>query len=223
MAYNFPYQTQEHSLNFGDVTVKIDCITNFDDLLNALIEKGEEHEDYKDERLPYWADLWHSAIAMAQYLVAEQLISPQMSVTEIGCGLGLPSIVAAKLGAIVRPTDYLQETLDFLEQNWKKNSEQAFQGDLLDWRKPDPSFQAELVLASDVAYEKRFFDELPHALSVLSKKGGRIIITEPNRAIAKPFIKQLKEIADYKLKQSSMKINWNDSDVIVNVLDIEVG
>lgn len=223
MAYNFPYQTQEHSLNFGDVTVKIDCITNFDDLLNALIEKGEEHEDYKDERLPYWADLWHSAIAMAQYLVAEQLISPQMSVTEIGCGLGLPSIVAAKLGAIVRPTDYLQETLDFLEQNWKKNSEQVFQGALLDWRKPDPSFQAELVLASDVAYEKRFFDELPHALSVLSKKGGRIIITEPNRAIAKPFIKQLKEMADYKLKQSSIKINWNDSDVIVNVLDIEVG
>lgn len=223
MAYNFPYQTQEHSLNFGDVTVKIDCITNFDDLLNALIEKGEEHEDYKDERLPYWADLWHSAIAMAQYLVAEKLISPQMSVTEIGCGLGLPSIVAAKLGAIVRPTDYLQETLDFLEQNWKKNSEQAFQGALLDWRKPDPSFQAELVLASDVAYEKRFFDELPHALSILSKKGGRIIITEPNRAIAKPFIKQLKEMANYKLKQSSIKINWNDSDVIVNVLDIEVG
>lgn len=221
MAYSFPYDTETHELQFGIITVDISCITNFDDLLNALISKGEDHEDYKDERLPYWADLWHSALALSQYLTENDIIKPCLNVTEIGCGLGVPGIVAAKLGGNVTLTDYMQETLDFLAINWKQNFDVPLQASLLDWRNPDPHFQADLLLASDVAYEKRAFDVLPKAIKILSKPGGRIILTEPQRKIAKPFLKTLETDINYSISKSVIEVKWNDFYKKINILDLK--
>lgn len=221
MAYSFPYDTETHQLQFGIIKVDISCITNFDDLLNALIDKGEDHEDYKDERLPYWADLWHSALALSQYLAENDIIKPYLNVTEIGCGLGVPGIVAAKLGGNVTLTDYMQETLDFLAINWEQNFDVPLQASLLDWRNPDSHFQADLLLASDVAYEKRAFDVLPKAIKTLSKPGGRIILTEPQREIAKPFLKILETDINYSISKSVIEVKWNDFYKKINILDLK--
>jgi len=221
VAYSFPYDTQLHQLQFGAIEIAVHCITNFDDLLNALIEKGEEHEDYKDERLPYWADLWHSALALAQYLAENEVIKPSMKVTEIGCGLGVPGMVAAKLGADVILTDYMQETLDFLEINWRQNFDSTLPSALLDWRKPPTHFQADLLLASDVAYEKRAFDVLPQAIKILSKPGGRIIITEPQRVMAQPFLDILEKDKAYSLSKSILEVKWNNFYKKINILDLK--
>ena len=91
---------------------------------------------------------------------------------------------------------------------------------LLDWREPDPTLRAELLLASDVAYEKRSFEYLFQTLKILSQPGGRIIITEPNREIAKSFIEALAADSNYQLQQFQEKIYWNDFYKPVNILDI---
>jgi len=36
--------------------------------IDSLIDKISEEEFRKDERLPYWAEIWHSAIALSQFL-----------------------------------------------------------------------------------------------------------------------------------------------------------
>jgi len=221
MSNAFPYNTETHLLRFGKLKVTINCITNFDDLLNALIEKGEDHLDFIDERLPYWADLWHASIALAQYLVAENAIQPNVVVTEIGCGLGLPGIVAAKLGANVTMTDYLPEALAFLADNWKQNLNSSLKTALLDWRNPDPKFKADLLLASDVVYEERAFDDLIPALKILSKPKGRIILTEPSRAMALPFLDRLDNDSDFQLIRTSINIKWDGFYKKVNVLDVQ--
>ena len=202
------------------MAVRITHITNVDDLLNALIAKGEDHVDFLDERLPYWADLWHSSLALGRYLVTANVVRPGMTTTEIGCGLGLPGIVAGLLGAEVTLTDYLPETLEFLSLNWNQNIAQPLRSQLLDWREPDPTLRAELLLASDVAYEKRSFEYLFQTLKILSQPGGRIIITEPNREIAKSFIEALAADSNYQLQQFQEKIYWNDFYKPVNILDI---
>jgi len=202
------------------LAVKLTHITNVDDLLNALIAKGEDHDDFMDERLPYWADLWHAALALGRYLVTAEVVQPGMTATEIGCGLGLPGIVAGLLGAEVTLTDYLPETLEFLALNWAQNLSQPLRCQLLDWRKPDPSLRAALLLASDVAYEKRSFEYLAQTIKTLSQPGGRIIITEPNREIGKSFIESLAADPHYQIKQIQENIYWNDFYKPVNIIDI---
>jgi predicted nicotinamide N-methyase len=57
----------------------------------------------RDEFLPYWAELWPSARVLAGY-VAELPLAGTRAV-ELGCGVGLPSLVVALAGADVVATD----------------------------------------------------------------------------------------------------------------------
>src|SRR5690606_20499854 len=54
----------------------------------------------RDERLPYWADIWPSALILAEVTASEFAASPgeRGRLLELGCGLGLVSIVALQAG-----------------------------------------------------------------------------------------------------------------------------
>ncbi|MBL0138174.1 MAG: methyltransferase domain-containing protein [Bacteroidetes bacterium] len=181
------YPTQREELLLTGLSFQLDIISDVDFLFNELIRKGEDHPDVQDERIPYWADLWPSAIALSNYLISSSIIQPGQHVLEIGCGLGLPGIVAGKLGAKVTLTDYMPEPLVFAEHNWKLNNPQPASFQILDWRNPDPSFASDLVLAADVAYETKAFSDLINAFGVLVKPGGTLLLAEPNRAFAQSF------------------------------------
>lgn len=192
------YQTEELELNIEGIFIKILQITNVDDLYNLLIAKGETHEDVQDERIPYWAELWPAAIGLSKYLIEFDIIKNKEDVIEMGCGLGLPGIVAGKLGAKVIFTDYLEEALIFTKKNWNLNclSESPSSGgearfETLDWRQPNPDFAADLVFASDICYEKRFFEFLPDAFRTLCKPGGSIIVSDPSREVAQDFFQNI--------------------------------
>lgn len=194
--YLFPlptpaYTTRDLALDIEGLPIHLSVITNVDDLVEQLLAKGDDHEDVRDERIPYWADLWPSALALGRHLVRSAIIQPGMTVTEIGCGLALPGIVAGRLGAEVTLTDYLPEALDFARRNWDRNIDRSVHAALLDWRQPDPVLAADLLLASDVAYERRAFDFLPQAFRTLCRPGGTILVSEPNRPMAADFFQTL--------------------------------
>jgi predicted nicotinamide N-methyase len=128
---------------------------------------------------------------LSRFLVQSKHIRPGLSVLEIGCGLALPGIVAGKLGAQVTLSDYLPEALEFARHNWRRNLDTPARAQLMDWRHPDPRLAADVVLASDVAYEKRAFPHLPHAFRALCKPGGMVIVSEPGRDVARPFFEAL--------------------------------
>ena len=233
--YGMDFLTKNIHVAIGNFAVKLTIIENIDALFDALIQKGTDHEDVQDERIPYWAELWASAIAMGLYLVENQLVSDKKSVTEIGCGLGLPSIVAGLMGAKeVVLTDYLPEALDFAKQNWIQNLPQnkaRFQ--VLDWRNPDPSVSADILLASDVAYESRAFEPLLNAFKILLKPNGTILITEPNRPVSKSFFLGLdtpsrrdafgRSINEgYDVKHSTMNIERKGHVFLINIYELRL-
>ncbi|MDT8324291.1 MAG: hypothetical protein RRA94_09275 [Bacteroidota bacterium] len=74
--------------------------------IERLIDRISEEEFRVDERLPYWAELWHSAVALAEHLSEGKLPLAGRRVLEIGCGLALPAIVAAAAGARVTCSDF---------------------------------------------------------------------------------------------------------------------
>lgn len=215
------YETELISLNIGGLTVDIERVTNIDALYAELVAKGKEHEDFKDERIPYWAELWASALALSEYLVAAKLDFQDKKVLEIGAGLGLPSIVAAKLGAAVCVTDYLPEAVDFSRKNFQRNNLQNVEFDVLDWRNPNKMFAADIVLAADVAYENRMFEYLPIAFKTLCKLGGTIFLSEPNRGLAQFFLKDL-DNQGFKIEKITVPITLFGIQYNINVLKINV-
>jgi predicted nicotinamide N-methyase len=102
-----------------------------------------------DEFLPYWAELWPAARALAEAV-------PEVSglrVVELGCGLGLPSLVAAAKGARVTATDWSPDAIDLLRENASRNGLEL-RAEVRDWREPWND-RFDLALAADVLYERR--------------------------------------------------------------------
>jgi predicted nicotinamide N-methyase len=117
-----------------------------------------------DEFLPYWAELWPAAIALAAAL-------PEVAglrIVELGCGLGVPSLVAAARGAEVTATDWAADAVELLRENAARNGLEL-RVEVRDWREPwDERF--DLAVAADVLYEQRNVEPLLERLRELAPK-----------------------------------------------------
>lgn len=143
---------------------------------DALIDE----EDFDlDERLPYWAAIWPSAVALAKHLSERDLSNKR--VLELGCGVGLPSVVALDHGAEVTATDHYTVALDFARQNAKTNTGRELETIHLDWHSPvkeDPG-QFDLILAADLLYEQRNVSALLELIPDLLGHNGEALVSNP--------------------------------------------
>ena len=117
---------------------------------SAPDELIDEEAFAEDEFLPYWAELWPAAIALAGAL-PERLEG--FRVVELGCGLGVPSLVAAARGAEVTALDWAADAVSLLRRNARRNALEL-EAAVHDWREP-LGRRFDLVLAADVLYEHR--------------------------------------------------------------------
>jgi predicted nicotinamide N-methyase len=112
----------------------------------ALIDEDAFAED---EFLPYWAELWPAATALAESLPDVR----GLRLVELGCGLGVTSLVAAARGAAVVATDWAEDAIALLRQNAERNGLEL-RAEVRDWREPW-SERFDLAVAADVLYERR--------------------------------------------------------------------
>lgn len=136
----------------------------------------------RDERLPYWADLWPSALVLAEEMAA--IWPTGRSVLELGCGIGLPAIVAAGCGARVLASDWYPEALVFAEHNARRAGVRI-ETLAADWSAPPPQLMREspfdLIIGADILYEDRNGDALSRLLPRLLTPRGQVIVTDPRR------------------------------------------
>lgn len=185
------YELTYDQLQWPGRTVEVCAVRNFDDLFQELLSKDPDHPDIQDERIPYWADLWPSSIALGQYLLEQPPLAPGTTVLEVGAGLGLAGLAAHWQGGQVMLTDYLPEALEVARYLWALNGAEPYETAAMDWRAPDERFKADLIIAADVAYESRFFEPLIKTFRALLNPGGRILIAEPNRRVGQGWLHQM--------------------------------
>jgi predicted nicotinamide N-methyase len=160
------------------------CLLRPRDAEALLTEDAFEHEEF----LPYWAELWPSALALARAVGVRSLRGAR--VLELGCGLGLPSLVAAGAGGRVAATDWAPNAIALLARNAERNALnlEAF---VASWTSPDVLLERapwELVIASDVLYEPRNGAALLPLLPRLIDQRGEIWLADPGRPAAAPFL-----------------------------------
>jgi predicted nicotinamide N-methyase len=174
----------ESTVEVGGETYQIVHPASVDDLLD---EEDFEHE----ERLPYWAELWPSAVALARYLSRQDLSGKRA--VELGCGVGLPAIVALDRGAEVLATDHNEAALDFVAHNARANLGRKPETALLDWFSPQLGGLGtfDLVFAADVLYERRNAPALADLVPRLLAPGGEALFADPRRPPAPSFLEAL--------------------------------
>ncbi|MFN9367964.1 MAG: class I SAM-dependent methyltransferase [Planctomycetia bacterium] len=151
--------------------------------LDALIDV-EAFE--RDERIPYWANVWESAIVLAEEVAG--LDGQGRSFLELGCGIGLPAIVAAGRGFAATATDYEEDALQAVRFNADRNGAAALVSRLVDWRNPpDDLGRFDHVVAADVLYENHHAEALAAMIARTLAPHGVAWVTDPGRAKAAGF------------------------------------
>ena len=214
------FKTLETDLAISGYKFTVISVTNFDELYEQLLSKGMQHEDVADERIPYWAELWPAAVGLSEYLAAHPAQIKGKRILEIGCGLGLPSLVAARMGAEVVASDYLADAVAFAQKNAERNGIEKIRFKTLDWRKAEGEGPFDVLMASDVAYERSQFEHLLKSFETLVKEDGLILLSEPNRYIAAPFLEKIKE-SGYSIDKSNYEVTVRDIKSSVSVYAIK--
>jgi predicted nicotinamide N-methyase len=136
---------------------------------------------------PYWSVLWRSGVALARELDGVALRG--LRVLELGCGLAVPSIAAARAGAAVLATDACGEALELVARNARANGVRV-ETATVDWAEPDELVGRapfDLVLAADVLYERA---SVPVLLALLPRLAPAAWLADPGRPAAEAFLDQ---------------------------------
>ncbi|GAA4694731.1 hypothetical protein GCM10023215_35480 [Pseudonocardia yuanmonensis] len=138
-------------------------------------------DEVGDELLPpHWAEVWPSGIALAH---AAGAIPPGTRVLELGCGLALPALAAARAGATVVATDLSSTAIDLVRRSAELNG-LALRAEPRSWC--DPALESvDLVLGADLLYGHRNVVEL---LEVLPRLAPEVWLTDPGRPLAPEFV-----------------------------------
>ncbi|HHJ52119.1 MAG TPA: methyltransferase domain-containing protein [Caldithrix abyssi] len=191
MALNFQEEqirAVTDTFRYKSHSFRIRRVANVDELIDRI----SDEEFNRDERLPYWAELWPSAIGLSRFLLDQPELVRGKQVLELGCGLGLTSLVLQTLApAELLITDYEPAALHWALENFRLNELTEPQTRLLDWRAPELTATFDRIVASDVLYEERFFLPLIKLVQRFLRPDGLLIIAEPGRPIARKFFDRL--------------------------------
>lgn len=173
------FDVVETSVEIGARTFALLRPRSVDDLLS-------EEDFARDERIPYWADIWPSSRALAEHLIRESGAGRRL--LELGCGVGLVSAAAASVGFEVVASDYYSAALEFTQANSLRNGLPPPQTRNVDWRRfPEELSNFDVVVGSDVLYEPAYSALVPEALAKSLAPGGTAWMTDPMRRSAAPF------------------------------------
>lgn len=167
-------------VDVSDESLSILKPRNSDDLIS-------EADYVRDERLPYWADVWPSSLILAKRLSDEA--GRGRSFLELGCGLGIVSITALRAGFRVVSSDYYEDALHFTRANAWRNLRREPAVRMIDWRAlPGDLGTYDMIVAADVLYEMTYAQLVADALAAALSPTGTAIIADPGRIAVDQFV-----------------------------------
>ena len=163
---------------------------------------------------PYWARVWASSIGLAGFIQEHPSYVRNKVILELAAGLGLPSFVAASHAQSVCVSDYQTEALFVINKSIRINKLTNVNTRLLDWHNLPDDLSCDVLLLSDVNYNPTEFKVLEQVLLYFMKKSATILLSSPQRLMAKSFIEAL---LPYCLKATEKEVSLNGTTTLVSI------
>ena len=189
---------QQITLNYKQKEIHL-WIPDADQVKAAYYEKRNKDAG---TAFPHWSKLWPSALAMASFLGKHPHYIRDKQVVELAAGLGLPSLVAAAYAKHVHCSDYLPEAVAVIEQSVQLNHLTNVTCEVLDWNHLPATLKADVVLLSDINYEPEAFEQLYKVIATFIHSGIPILLSTPQRLMARPFIARLLPWCTYQEEEA---------------------
>lgn len=196
MPNNRPYQTQVQTIHIsGQEPLEIYTLLDrqqYYDPTGAAARLG-----ICSAAWPLFGMLWPSGLQLAKKIV-KRPINTDQKILEIGCGLGLASLMAHRLGANVTASDRHPLAQHFLNKNITKNFlpeiayrhgqwgvEQAIS--LKDTGAALVSERYDLVMGSDLLYDPSSPAQVAEFIDQVAAEKSEVWVMDPNRGYRNQF------------------------------------
>lgn len=162
---------------------------------------------------PFFGIVWDSGEVLAR-LMARQDIADKR-ILEVGCGLGLASLVLNARSADISATDYHPEVESFLKINVSLNSGDDIPFERSSWNDLNTDLgQFDLIIGSDLLYEVEHIELLSQFIELHAKQECEVIIVDPGRGNHAKFSKAMvrlgfghsqRKLAEHELEHVDFK------------------
>lgn len=179
----------------------------------------EQYQHLKKEKpslaFPYWSQVWPAALGLCRFLVNHPHYIQHTKVLELAAGLGLPSLLAARYAHEVYASDYTPEAVELMKQSAAHNGILNMKCSLLDWNNLPGTISTDVLLLSDVNYDPAEFEIVFSVIQNFLNNGTTIILSTPQRLMAKPFIDRL---LPFCTKREELLVENSGQQTIITIL-----
>lgn len=197
------FEVETAPLSIGGKELKILQLADFESYVENLIE----NKGVGVKELPYWAKVWDACFLLSLF-IGSQPIVPGQRLLEIGAGLGVVGIYAALCGHDVTITDVDDDALLFARANVLLNGIPNVPVVKMDWRDPKLTHTYDIILGSEVIYEKTIYPVLVEFLRKALSPNGTVFLSKNTLLPTPTFLPELTKY--FKFKQTVRTITLDD-------------
>ena len=155
-----------------------------------------------------FGQLWPSGRILAQAMLAFDIDGKR--ILELGCGIGLASLVLQRRGASIVASDMHPQAEPFLAYNAALNGLPAVHYRQLDWDELLPTLGTfDVIIASDVLYERGQAERLSRVVARHAMPCAEVLVTDPGRGSGGRFTREMRALG-FSLTRISSPIDDED-------------
>jgi predicted nicotinamide N-methyase len=193
----FQYQTIE----FGSTDIHVRTLRDnfqYEDIDNVAQKLGISSANW-----PLFGVLWASSEILARIMHTHDIKGKR--ILEVGCGIGLASLVLNKRLADITATDYHPEVEGYLLINTQLNESNVIPFTRTDWNEDETNLGTfDIIIGSDLLYESGHADSLSKFIHKHANPKCKIILIDPGRKHHAKFSKNMLSLG-YSHSQSKVK------------------
>ncbi len=185
------FKVRFEPIKIGGYELEVLQLENLEEYVDQLAETTKE--DKKIE-LPFWAKIWPTSILLGHFISKHlsKIKSSDANLLEIGAGIGVCGLIAAKQGYQVTISDINEDALLFNQINILKNNLQnSAQIAKVDFTQQNLDNRFSVIIGSEVLYINETYRPLIKFLlsHIRHNENSEILLAKDYKISAKKFFK----------------------------------
>lgn len=187
------YRTRQLVVTIGGLEYRIRALSDLQQFSDPL-QKAEQL-GISSAQWPLFGQVWPSGKILAELMATIDIVARR--ILEVGCGLGLSSLVLQRRKADITASDQHPLAREFLHRNAQLNELPAVRYQDLHWDGDETGLGCfDLIIGSDILYERGHVQSLAQLIERHALPTSEVIVTDPGRGHSAAFSRAL-EVQGY--------------------------